>query len=411
MTGEGLRILIRLDGLRLRGMARSPSPGRLAGALIPVALAVGLLWAIGRAGTAAVRGVEDAVLLGMLIAGPVSYLAYATLFRSADAPLLRRLGVASRAVYAERALRHLGQALGIGSLAVVPFAAAGTAVLPVLAVGVAASVGAWGAGTLGTTAAGLAMARHRPGERWGCLMAGIRDRDVAAAAPLAYAPLPAFLTGIAAAAVAGHDARWLLAIIPGAVALAFAGAGPYARAIPRFGALALEMSFSPAADARSGELRVGRGIAAVLPRPARVAQARDAVVSGRRFPWAARVAWPVAIGGFFALARWGEHPATRAWVIGGVLLVLLVQALASVGLGRAEAAGIRWIDRSLGIGQAARFAGRWAWGWGLSLWMTVPVALAWTWWSGAAHGWAWLLAGGAVAGIGALASSMAAGWR
>lgn len=411
MTGEALRLLVRLDGMRLRGSAKSPSLGRTAGWLIPLGLAVALLWAVGRAGSLSIGGAEDAVLLGMLVAGPVSYLAYGTLFRSADAPFLRRLGVPPRALYAERAGRHLVQAMGIGLLGVVPFAAAGSTVLPAAAAGLAAALGAWGAGALATAGAGLAMARKRPGDGWGWAMAGIRDREVAAAAPLAYAPVPGFLAGVLAAGAAGHDARWLLVMAPAAVALAVAGADRYERALPRFGARALELAFSPATDARSGELRVGRGIAAALPRRARVAQARDAVVVGRRFPWAVRMAWPVAIGGFLALARWGEDPTTRAWVVGGVLLVLLAQALASVGLGRAEAAGSRWLDRSVGIGRGARFAGRWAWGWGLSLWMTVPVALAWAWWSGIGGAWGWPLAGGVIAGVGALGSVMAAGWR
>lgn len=406
-----LELLLRLDLLRMRAAAGRPVPGAIAGIIVPLALTASLLWAIGRAGRPSVGGAEDAVLLAMLIAGPVSYLAYGTLFRGGDAALLRRLGVPARAIYAERAIRHLAQAVGLAMLGLIPFLAAGETLARPVAAAIAGMMAAWGAGSAVTARAGLAMARHRPGQGWGCLMAGIWDRDVAAAAPLAYAPVPGFAAGIVAGGLAGHDARWLFAVVPFSMLSAAAGAAWYERALPRFGAQALEMAFSPSADARGGELRVGRGIARVLPRTIRTVQARDSVVVARRFPWATRIAWPVAIGGALALARWGDDPVTRAWVAGAVCLVLLVQALAGVGLGRAEAGRSRWIDRSLGIGPASRLAGRWVWGWGLSLWTTLPIALAWTWWSGEAHGWAWLLTGGGVAGVAAVASALASSWR
>lgn len=411
MTRDALRLLAGLDLHRLQSSIRHPAPGRIAGVAIPLVLAVALLWAVGRAGGPVVTDAEDAVLLAMLVAGPISYLAYGTLFRAPDAPLLRRLGVPPRAVYAERAARHLGQALGLAVLALIPFVAAGSPLGPPALAAVAAGLATWGVGAAFTAGAGLAMSHHAAGAGWGCLMAGIQDREVAGAAPLAYAPLPGFLAGIVAGGAVGANGWLLLAALPLAILSAMAGAARYEAALPRFGPLALEMAFSPTTDPRGGELRVGRGLARILPRAVRAVQARDAVVVARRFPWATRIAWPVAIGGSLALGRWGTDPAVRAWVAGAVAMVLLAQALAGIGLGRTEAGGPRWIDRSVGAGPAARLAGRWAWGWGLSLWMTIPIALAWGWWTGASHGWGWILAGGAVAGLGALASSLAAAAR
>lgn len=412
MTGEALRLLVGLDLRRLRSSIRHPAPRPIAGAAIPLLLAAGLLWAMGRVGRPAVVGAGDAVLLAMLVAGPIAYLAYGALFRAPDAPLLRRLGVAPRAVYAERAGRHLLQAAGVATLALVPFVAAGTPLGPPATVAVAAGLAAWGVGAACTAAAALAISRHTPGAGWGCLMAGIRDREMIGAAPLAYAPIPGFLAGALAGGAVGATSGWAaLAVPPLALLAAGAGAAWYEAALPRFGPLALEMAFSPTADPRGGELRVGRGLARLLPRAVRAVQARDAVVVARRFPWAARMAWPVTVGGAFALGRWGTDPAFRTWVAGAVAMVLLAQAVAGIGVGRVEARGPRWVDRSVGAGRAARLAGRWAWGWGLSLWMTVPIALAWGWWTGAGHGWGWLLAGGATAGAGALASTLAAGGR
>ncbi|HET7321619.1 MAG TPA: hypothetical protein VFI96_03920, partial [Longimicrobiaceae bacterium] len=138
--------------------------------------------------------------------------------------------------------------------------------------------------------------------------------------------------------------------------------------------------------------------------------ARDAVVASRRFAWATRVVWPVAIVGFFALARWGRLPQTRQAVAAAAVLVLLLQAAAIVGLGREERAGRRWVDRAAGVTPVQRLLGRWAWGWGMSLWLAVPLALAWSWWA-IGPGWPWLAAGAVTAAAAALASTAAAGWR
>jgi hypothetical protein len=118
----------------------------------------------------------------------------------------------------------------------------------------------------------------------------------------------------------------------------------------------------------------------------------------------------VAIVSFVALARWGRVPGTRAWVAAAVVGVWLAQAAAVVALGRLEAQGTRWLDRSVGIAPLQRILGRWAWGWGLALWLAVPLSFAWSWWAAGA-GWPWLLVAGATSGVAALASAAAAGWR
>ena len=405
----GLRLLLALDRLRLRGFFRYPSAGAVAGVALPLLMAVGLLWSIGRTGAATMADGDAAVLTAMLVSGPVAFLAYGALFRWADASFVRRLGFDPGANYRERSMRHLGQAVVIALLALIPFVSAGGTVAGAAVVTLTAALATWGIGCAMTARAALSMSRQSPGAGWGCLMAGIWDREVAEAAPLAYSPLPGFLAGTVAGAAAFAN-PWTIAV----TALVAAGAGHagaawYVRALPTFGPQALEMAFTPAPRGEGVRLPIGRGIGRLLPHRVAAAWTRDAVVAARRFPWATRVAWPVAIGGFFALARWGESPATRSAVMAMTLLALLAQALAGIALGAMEADGRRWIDRSAGIGRLARFAGRWGWGWGLSLWMTVPVALAWTWWTGAGAGWAFLAAGGVTAALAATASSIAAG--
>jgi hypothetical protein len=406
-----MRLLIRLDLLRLGNLARFPAAGAVAGVALPLGLAVALFWSFGRAGVPAIVDSDGALLLALLVAGPISLLSYAALFRAVDEPFIRRLGLSARAVYVERSVRHFLQAMGVGALALVPFVAAGAPLRPVVTVIAAAGLAAWGAGVAAAAGAALAVARQQAGGGWGCLMAGIQDREVAAAAPLVYAPLPGFLAGALAGAIAGTNPWSLLVVAAAAGLCVWIGARWYDLALPRFAPRALELAFVPATTHGAGDFAPRRGLARLMPRRVASAWARDAAIVGRRFPWASRVAWPVAIGGFFGLARWGESPATREWVVGAVLLALLVQAIASLGLGRVERHGRRWIDRSLGLGAPARFVGRWAWGWGASLWITVPIALAWSWWSGAGPGWAWPAAGGVVAGVAATSSILAAGWR
>lgn len=414
-SGRALRTLLRLDRTRLAAAVRHPQAASLVGPLAPLLLLLGVLWAVGRASGAGVAGAEDAVLLGMLVAGPISFLAYGVLFRAGDEPLLRRLGVDARALYVERVLRLLLTALGVAALALVPSLAGGAPAALAAHAAAAAALAAWGAGALALSGAARALARHQPGRGWGMLQAGFWDQELAAAAPLVWAPLLPFVTGTAAAAVAafqldGAPVR-TLAVALAAMAAAAAGAPAFVRALPRFAPQVQELAFSPPPPAEGGELGVGQGVGRLLPRRVAAVSARDAVVAGRRFPWAARAAWPVAIGAFVALARWGRLPETQAWVALAGLLALLLQGAASVGLGRLERSGRRWMDHALGLGWPTRLAGRWAWGSGLSVWLTVPLALSWQWWSGAGMGWLWVVAGAAVAGVAALASVAAGGWR
>lgn len=412
---RGARFLLREDARRLRAGFRHPSAAGSAGLVLPALLLGGLLASVGRVATPRVATSDDAVLLGMLVAGCVSFAAYPVLFRGADAPLLRRVGLPGAALFRERSLRLLAAALGAALLLLLPFAAAGAPLGPPLAAGAAAAVAAWGAACASLSGAARALAGHAPGRSWKLLSAGMWDREVAGAAPLVWAPLPPFLAGTAAAGWVGAapgavGGRALLAAAA-ALPLAWLGQRWYAAALPRFGPMVLEMAFEPPPPAQGGELQVGGGVAGLLPRRAAVVWARDGVVASRRYGWAQRMVWPVAAAAVVALARWGTAPSTRGWVAAAVVLVLALQGGAALGLGRLERAGRRWIDRSLGLGWPHRLLGRWAWGWGRSLWLTVPVALAWQWWSGVGAGWGWVVLGGATAGMAAAVSLLSAGWR
>jgi hypothetical protein len=415
VTG-GARLLLRLDGRRLAAALRYPAPGPLLALLIPLALLLGVLWAAGRAATPAVADAEAAVLLGLLVSGPIAFQAYGTLFRARDEAFLRRLGLPARAVYRERAARYLVLSLAVAGLALVPFTAAGGGKgggggAPVAAT--AAALGAWGGGLVSATLSARAMARNR-GRGWGVLAVGIWDAEVTRIVPLLYAPLLPFLAGTVAAGFTGAASgvpALRLAVI-GVLALGTARVAQrwHAQALPRFAPQALEMTFEPP-PAAGGEMRVGRGLGRLLPAGAASVWVRDAVVAGRRLGWASRLVWPVVLVGFVALARWGGDPAARAWVAAAALLVLLAQAAAALQLGRLERAGPRWVDRSLGLRWQHRLLGRWSWGFGASLWLTGPLALAWSWWSGVPGAWLWPAAGAATAAVGGIASLTAAGWR
>lgn len=408
-----LALLLRLDAQRLAAAVRRPRPAPLLGVLLPAALVAAVLWSAGSLAAVEVSGPGGAAMLAMLVAGVVSQVSYGTLFRGGDDPLLRRLGVEPRARYAERALRLLGWGVAAALALLLPIASAGLPLGRPAAIAFAAAAVAAAGGALGYAGAALAMARQRAGQGWGCLAMGMWDREVAAAAPLVWAPLAPFLPGTATGALVGlaEGGEWgraLAAAAVGVVGLALA-ARPYARALPVFSAQALEMSFEPPPPA-GGELHLSRGLAALLPARARAVRARDALVGGRRFAWAERIVWPVAIGSAVALARWGDLPGTRRLVAAAACGALLLQAAAVVALGREEGRGRRWIDRSLGVGAAARALGRWGWGWGMTLWLTIPLALAWSWWSGAGGGALWIALGAGTAAAGTLAS-LAAGGR
>lgn len=407
-------LLFRLDGWRLAAALRRPALAAWLGVTLPLALLAGLLWIAGARAVPDVRGAEGAVALGLLVSGPVSFAAYGVLFRGRDDPLLRRLGVPARALYAERAARLLALCLGVAAALLIPLTSAGAALGRPLALLLAASLAAWGAALWALSGAARALAERVPGQGSGWMAMGVWDRELAGAAPLMYAPLAPLLAGAVAGGVTGAapGAAWarVLAVAAAAVAAAGLGARAHARALPRFAPRVLEMTFT-APPAEGGELHLGRGMARLLPRRAAAVWARDTLVAQRRLGWAMRIVWPVAIVSVVALARWGRDPATQVWVAGAALLALLVQAAAAVALGRLERQGRRWIDRSLGLGLATRLLGRWAWGWGMSLWLTIPLALAWGWWSGAGGGWVWPVIGAGTAVLAATASVAVAGWR
>ncbi|MBW3627821.1 MAG: hypothetical protein KY464_00870 [Gemmatimonadetes bacterium] len=406
------RALLRLARQRLRARVRRPNAGDAITLALPAVLVAGALWSGSAASVPELATRGDAAALGMLLAAAVAFLSYGMLFRAADDPFLRRLGVESRAVYAERAARLLAAGLALVVVLAAYAARAGRIPDQLLPIALVAVLTAWGSGAAATTLAGRAMVTRSPGSGWGCLTVGMWDREVAAAAPLVYAPLIPLLSGGAAGAAA-FGTGWPGVGVSLAVALVLArlGARWWEAAIPRFGPQLLEMAFAPPPPAGVGELSVGRGLARLLPRAAAAVWARDGVVTARRFAWATRIVWPVAIVTLALLARRGTDPGTRGWVALAALSVWMLQMVALVGLGRYERGGRRWLDRSLGITPLQRVLGRWAFGWGASLWLGVPLALAWGWWTDAGPGWPWVFVGAGTAAVGAIASVTAAGWR
>jgi len=411
MTGpqprNDLAVLLRLDRQRAASLFRHPTAAATVGLLLPLlGLAVGLVL-LGRYGAPGADGFEGGVNLGLLAAGAIAFLAYGTLFTTADRTFLREIGIDPAAVFFERGLRLGALALGGGIAAGVPFAAAGLD--PIRPAAIAFTAGAVAAGVASLMYAAAAGATvGRGGGAF--LRAGLAkfDRGLGRAAPLVYAPLPPFLAGAVAGGVAGSNAlsSWLPPTIAAAIALggaaaagrSFAGSAP--RFLPRVG----EMAYTPPPERGGETFRVGTGLSALLPRAAAAVWVRDATLAGRRYSWAARVSWPVGIASVFALARWGAEPATRAWVLSAVGVALGIQAAAVLSLGLLERAGPRWLDRSLGVRWPLRFIGRWAWAWGLSLWLLLPVGLAWSFWAGGGSFLLWPIAGALTAAIATLVS-------
>lgn len=408
-----LHLLTRLDRARSAAVLRHPTLSAVLGVALPVVAVAAFAGLAADRAAVDVTGAAGGATLAMLLAGGVSQICYGALFRPADAPFLRRLGVDARALFLHRTLRILGLALGGLALMLIPVAAAGMPLGRPLSVGLGVALAASAVGGAGYAGAARAMAGHPHGAGWGCLGVGMWDREVAGAAPLVWAPLVPFLSGTVAGAwigaAPGAPGARLLAVSAVSGLALVPGARWYADALPRFGPQALEFAFAPPPDGPTGELALRRGLAWLLPPGAALARARDALVIGRRFAWAERLVWPAAIGSFVALARWGELAGTRQAVAATAVLVLLAQGAAGVGLGRLEGAGRRWIDHAAGIRPWERLLGRWAWGWGASLWLTVPLALTWSWWSGVDGGWGWVAAGAATAGVAAVASVAAAG--
>lgn len=384
-----LALLLRLDGARLRAQLRRPHPGPWLGLLLPLALLAAGAWAAGAHVRPRVRGAEDAVLLGLLVSGAISYLAYPVLFRPADDSLLRRLGLSAGALYAQRAARLLALSAGVALFFLLPFAAGGVPLTAPLVVGAGAALAAWG-----SALPALSRAARRVGEggRPGlsARMMG-PDPELVSTAPLVYAPLLPLLAGaLAAGSVGAAPGAALPAVAALSALLVVAGARPFSRALPRFAARAGEMAFERPPAAGEETLVVRRGVWRLLPATAAAARARDALVVERRFRWAGRVVWPVAAGAVVALLRWGDAEGVRSWVAAAGGAVLAVQGMALVALGRGERGNTRWMDRALGLGAPARLAGRWAAGVGLAAWLAVPLALAWGARSTEGIGWGWL---------------------
>ena len=404
MTGAGL---LRWDGRRL-GKAASRAGARVWLAIVLVAIpALGLLRTIPVPAGGTPR---SAALWGFAIAAPIVFFAYGVLLRPADGHLLRRLGIPGSAIFPRQTTRFLGAVL-VAIVAAAVALAGRTPGSQLLATAVAAGLAAWGLAIWIYAAAASAVGS--PSGRGMLTRAVAWDRELAAAAPLVYAPLVPLIGGIAAAAWVGTAAggAWgrvaVVGVASGAAALW--ARRPFTETLARWMPVLSEMAFAPPPDAAGAGLVTDRGVARLLPRRASAVWARDAAVLARRFRWAGRLAWPVAGIGVIALARAGDEPAVRGWVAIGAGLALAAQAAAVVGLGATERGRWRWVDRSLGLGGGVRWLGRWALGLGLMAWIAVPLGLAWAFGVPGASGWIWIFAAAGVAGVAALASVTVAG--
>jgi hypothetical protein len=408
--GSPLALLLRLEARRLSDSVRHPRPGALIAMLLPLAVGVAALWFGADSVRADPRDGDGAIGLGLLAASPVAFWAYPILFRPADDALLRRLGIPSGASYGLRALRLLALTLAVAALLMIPFAATGTLGLLPIAAALGGGISAWGCALFALSGAAERIAR--PAQRPGMAGASIGfDRELANAGPLVFAPLPPVILGaFAARVVAGDAALVVLAIITAfACGLAWLGSGRFMRALPRFGPQANEMSYAPPPAAGDAGLVIGRGLARLLPARAGAVRARDAAVVSRRFRWAGRIAWPVAVVCVLALLRAGERVEVQGWVAAAGALVLAMQGVAVIALGRLERAGARWMDRAAGLRARDRLAGRWAAAFGMALPLSVSVGIVWGMIVPDSSGWMWPAASAAAAVLAAGASLAAAG--
>ncbi|HEU4558515.1 MAG TPA: hypothetical protein VFS20_11730 [Longimicrobium sp.] len=406
-----MKLLLLLELRRLSDAFRHPRPAAWLGILLPVALAVAALWGAGESVRPDVSTADGVILLGMLVAAPVAIQTYPILFRPADDAFLRRLGVDAKAVFGLRALRLLVLTLVVSIAVMIPFVATGHPVAKPLAIALAAGVATWSVSLwMHARAAGATVSGGPPAITSRLLGP---DPELVKAGALVYAPLGPLIPGAVAALFAAEPV-WVmplrLALVAAlSVALLPLGARAFARALPRFAPHAGELAWAPPPDASGGELVIGRGIASVLPLRAQAVRARDALVVGRRYRWAQRLAWPVAIVGALAVLRAGGSPGVRAWVTLACGAMLAAQAAAVVALGRSERGRTRWTDRTLGLGMGDRLLGRWATAFGLALAVALPLAAAW--WIGVegASGWPWLAAAAGGALVASAASVAAAG--
>ncbi|HST63517.1 MAG TPA: hypothetical protein VLK84_32700 [Longimicrobium sp.] len=405
-------LLFSLEARRLADPFRHPRPGAWIGVALPAALGLAALWLGAESVRPDPRNEDGAIGLGLLIASPIAFWAYPILFRPSDDGLLRRLGIPARASYGLRSARLGALSLLVVLLALVPFAATGT--LDGLAVAVALTAGlvGWGASLSSLAGAGERVVRPARKLELTSMMMG-PDRELAHAGPLVWAPLkPVILSAIAARLVlvsALPPAAWVAVFAVAAGLLAMLGARRFERAAPRFSPQAAEMAYAPAPEAGDAGLVIGRGLARVLPRRAGAVRARDAAVVGRRFRWAGRVVWPVSIVCVLALLRAGERPEVQGWVAFAGALVLAMQAIAVIGLGRMERDGRRWLDRAAGLRAGDRLLGRWATAFGMALGLAVPVGIVWGLIVPGSTGWLWPAAAAGSAAVASAASLAAAG--
>ncbi|MGI9189318.1 MAG: hypothetical protein ACR2F9_04155 [Longimicrobiaceae bacterium] len=398
-----LRLLLRLDALRLRRLLTRPALA------VTAALATAAwLAAVGLAAAPAPHAdAEQRVGAGVLLAALPALAAYGVLFRPADDAFLRRLGVGARALYAHRTLRLL-----CCTLLPVPFVSSfGAWGAPAigLAGATAGAVAAWGAAT--STFVSAAAAVHAASGRpawWQGLVAW--DVELSRTAPLIYAPLfPLLAGGIAAAVVASAPLGGVALVAAVAAVLVARSAHTFARVLPRFAPHAAELAYADDARRAGTTLTIGGGVARLLPRRIAAVLARDSAAAIRRRRASVRAAWPVAAFGVLALARGGADPAVRWGVAAAAAAVLLLQAWAFVDLGRRERERRRWIDRAAGVARGHRWTGRWLAAAALSLLVTGPLALAWAVWVPAPGTWLWPLAGVALAALAGTASLLVAG--
>jgi hypothetical protein len=379
---------------------------------LPALLGIAALWLGAESVRPDLRDGDGAFALGLLAAAPIAFWAYPILFRPGDDALLRRLGIPARASYGLRAMRLAALALLIFTLLMIPYIATGTLAPLPIAVAASGALVAWGMALSSLTGAAAKIAN--PGRRLELtsMMMG-PDPELVRAGPLVWAPLPAVIFGALAARLALVGAMppavWTAVFAAVAAALAMRGARRFERAAPRFSPQAGEMAYAPAPDAGDAGLVIGRGLARVLPARAGAVRARDAAVVARRFRWAGRVAWPVAVVCVLAILRAGERPAVQGWVAGAGAVVLAMQATAVIGLGRMEREGRRWLDRAQGLAAADRLLGRWAAAFGMALALVVPVGITWALVLEVEDVWMWIAAAAASALVASAASLAAAG--
>lgn len=412
-TAAAVALLLRLELRRRTDALRHPRAGAWAAALLPPLLAIAAAWAAAPSVRPDPADGQGRILLGFLGAAVPALFAYPLLFRPDDDGFLRRLGIAPRALYAVRALRLAAATLAGVALALVPFVATGEGLAAPLALALAGGAAGWGVSLW--THAGAAEALSAERRRTTPLDAAIGqfDRELVRVAPVVRAPILPALAGAVAArfATAGEGDAWRMALVV-ALSLAFAlgAAERFARALPRFAARAQEMAFAPAPGVGETGLAVGRGIAALLPRRIGAVRARDAAVVERRYRWASRTGWAVAVAGVLVLARAGDRAEARQLVALAGAVAIAAQAAALLALGRTERGRRAWMDRAAGIGPAARVFGRGAAGLGPALVVSLPLGVTWALATPDGSALPWLL-GAAGTAIAAAAASVAMGGR